>query len=102
MNIMKVVLYLAMGLLLLGILITFAIPIIIIGTILFLLEAFFGIKLVDRRFTGRFHRGNRRSQPSPAPEPEPDVPAREAVIEVEAVDLPDAPPPSPERIEGGQ
>lgn len=103
MNVVKVLLYLAAGVLAFGLLLTFAVPLLILWIICMLVELFFGVKLIDRRFVGRFHRGG-RPQPSPAPaaEPEPDVPAREAVIEVEAVDLPDEPPPDRERLDGGR
>ena len=103
MNVVKILLYLATGILVLGLLFVFALPIVIIGIIFLLLEAVFGVKLIDRRFVGRFHRCSRpRPAQPPKQEAEPDVPAREAVIEVEAVDLPDDPPPERERIEGGR
>ncbi len=103
MNVVKILLYLATGILVLGPLFVFALPIVIIGINFLLLEAVFGVKLIARRFVGRFHRCSRpRPAQPPEQEAEPDVPAREAVIEVEAVDLPDDPPPERERIEGGR
>ena len=94
MNVVKILLYLATGILVLGLLFVFALPIVIIGIIFLLLEAVFGVKLIDRRFVGRFHRCSRpRPAQPPAQAADPADPAREAVNEEEAVALPDAPPP---------
>ena len=98
MNFVKLLLYLVAVVLAIGLLLAFALPLLILWILCMLVEAFFGVKLIDRRFVGRFHRSGRPQQPpSPAPEPEPDVPASEAVIDVVAVDLPDEPPQAPER-----
>ena len=103
MNFVKLLLYLVAGVLAIGLLLAFALPPLILWILCMLVEAFFGVKLIDRRFVGRFHRSGRpQPPPSPAPEPEPDVPASEAVIDVVAVDLPDEPPQAPERLEGGE
>ena len=83
MNVVKILLYLATGILVLGLLFVFALPIVIIGIIFLLLEAVFGVKLIDRRFVGRFHRCSRpRPAQPPEQEAEPDVPARRRTTEV--------------------
>lgn len=71
----------------LGIVIVLIPVLIAVGIVLMILQSFFGVKVA------KFQWGNfqSRKRPAPSPDPEPEVPASEAVIDAEVVDLPDEP-----------
>ena len=86
-NPVKLIVYAILGLVALGIVIVLIPVLIAVGIVLMILQSFFGVKVV------KFQWGNfqSRKRPAPSPDPEPEVPASEAVIDAEVVDLPDEP-----------
>ena len=86
-NPVKLIVYTILGLIAFGIVIVLIPVLIVAGIVLMILQSFFGVKIA------KFQWGNfqNRKPPAPAPDPEPEVPASEAVIDAEVVDLPDEP-----------
>lgn len=105
MSLAKLFLYLVAVIFAVAAFFTFIVPIILIAVVFLVIEVFFTLLRMNRSSAGRSRRNSHtrpEPPPSPAPEPAPDSPASEAVIEVEAVDLPDEPPHEPARLEDGK
>lgn len=86
-NPLKLIAYTILGLIALGIVIVLIPVLIVAGIVLMILQSFFGVKIAKLQW-GNFQP---RKRPAPAPDPEPEVPASEAVIDAEVIDLPDEP-----------
>ncbi len=86
-NPLKLIAYTILGLIALGIVIVLIPVLIVAGIVLMILQSFFGVKIAKLQW-GNFQT---RKRPAPAPDPEPEVPASEAVIDAEVIDLPDEP-----------
>ncbi len=97
MSLAKLFLYLVTVVFAVAAFFTFIVPIIIFVVIFLVIEVFFTLLRINRSSVGRSRR-NSHSRPEPAP----GSPASEAVIEVEAVDLPDEPLQEPARLEDGK